>query len=124
VLSYVLFDCVVLCIVMCVNVYYCHRVSTQLQLNISASTTRCYILTSISFIVYFVGTIICLLIYSCYKITCGGHSSGRNVLMNNNNVRLNIFINVNLLYWIYLLSSTQHKVFVVLTVINKFNTLI
>jgi hypothetical protein len=35
VLSYVLFDCVVLCIVMCVNVYYCHRVSTQLQLNIS-----------------------------------------------------------------------------------------
>jgi hypothetical protein len=34
-LSYVLFDCVVLCIVMCVNVYYCHRVSTQLQLNIS-----------------------------------------------------------------------------------------
>jgi hypothetical protein len=35
VLFYVLFDCVVLCIVMYVNVYYCHRVSTQLQLNIS-----------------------------------------------------------------------------------------
>ena len=33
-LFYVLFDCVVLYIVMYVNVYYCHRVSTQLQLNI------------------------------------------------------------------------------------------
>jgi hypothetical protein len=35
VLFYVLFDCVVLYIVLYVNVYYCHRVSTQLQLNIS-----------------------------------------------------------------------------------------
>jgi hypothetical protein len=35
VLFYVLFDCVVLYIVMYVNVYYCHRVPTQLQLNIS-----------------------------------------------------------------------------------------
>ena len=34
VLFYLLFDCVVLYIVMYVNVYYCHRVSTQLQLNI------------------------------------------------------------------------------------------
>jgi hypothetical protein len=35
VLFYVLFDCVVLYIIIYVNVYYCHRVSTQLQLNIS-----------------------------------------------------------------------------------------
>ena len=34
VLFYVLFDCVVLYIVMYVNVYHCHRVSTQLRLNI------------------------------------------------------------------------------------------
>jgi hypothetical protein len=40
VLFYILIVCVVPYIVLCVNVYYCHRVSTQLQLNISIHTVH------------------------------------------------------------------------------------